>query len=201
MAVSRILTAAVLLASPPALIVDLWFNAEDLDVEPTLVTVDHTNLDVVARAFDAASDHPRMMVFFSSACGSCDSGSAALQEMLEEHAEPLFVVAVWEPIAPTDGPPPPSFVDNLRDRRVLQIWDPTHVLSDALRASEDAHPGSIPQARLRTDGVDSGILYDTVAIFGPGPHWAETLPAPDYLEGGLAAILEAVHLQLHSYRR
>jgi hypothetical protein len=70
------------------------------------------------------------------------------------------------------------------------------VISDETRASDVAHPGSLPQARTRTDSVNSGIVYDTVAIFPAGIRWDATLPAPEYLEVGLEAILPQVRDRL-----
>lgn len=199
MQASERIVAAVLLAAPAVVLGDLWVTAEEQDVEPTITTLTRERLPEIEEAFDAGNEGPRMIVFFSSACSACDAGSAALQEMLEKHAGPVTVVAVWQPIAPTDPAPPPSFVDNLRDHRVVQLWDPEHLLSNELRASEIAHPGSPPQSRLRTDGSPTGILYDTIAIFPPGLRWEATLPAPDWLDGGVSAVLGDARVWLNGY--
>lgn len=189
---ARLLTPAVLLATPVVLFGDLWLHMPD----PSLRTVG--SVDDVRPLFDAGREGPRLIVFFSSGCPACDDGSQALQHLLEEHSGPLTVLAVWEPIVATDLPPTAAVLDNLVDRRVVQLWDPDHRMSDALAAAERAHPGSIPQARLRSD---TGILYDTVVIFRPGVRWEETLPAPDFLDGGLAAVLDQVHVRLDAYPR
>ena len=39
-------------------------------------------------------------------------------------------------------------------------------------------------------------MYDTVAIFPAGSRWEKTLPAPEYLEVGLEAILPKVRDRL-----
>jgi hypothetical protein len=134
-----------------------------------------------------------MIVFFSSGCAACDKGSAALQKMLDKLDGSVTVLAVWEPISDTDPPPTSKLLANIKDPRVHQLWDPDHIMSDEMRASELAHPGSPPQAPTRTNASADGIMYDTVAIFSPGMRWEKTLPAPEYLEVGLEAILQAVH--------
>lgn len=152
--------------------------------------------DDVKSAFNAAVPGPRMIVFFSSGCAACDTGSAALQRMLQTLDGPMTVLAVWEPIFDTDRPPTPKLLGNINDARVRQLWDPGHIVSDEMRASELAHPGSPSQARTRTSSMPDGIMYDTVAIFPPGSRWETTLPAPEYLEVGLEAILPDVHDRL-----
>jgi hypothetical protein len=155
----------------------------------------------VRAAFNADTSVPRVIVFFSSACSACDTGSQALEKALETIAGPLTVIAVWEPIFDTDPAPTPKLLGNLTDRRVHQVWDPDHIMSDEMRASEFAHPGSPPQARTRTGSANSGIMYDTVAIYGPGARWESTLPAPDYLEVGLEAELPAVRERIIAMAR
>jgi hypothetical protein len=150
-------------------------------------------LDDVKTAFNADASGPRVIVFFSSGCAACDTGSAALQKTLATLEGTVTLLAVWEPILATDPAPTNKLLGNITDRRVRQLWDPGHIMSDEMRASEVAHPGSPPQARTRTDSVDSGIMYDTVAIFPAGVRWEATLPAPEYLEVGLEAILPKVH--------
>jgi hypothetical protein len=162
---------------------------------PSLVPVTRDSLASVRATFNAAG--PRAIVFFSSGCAACDTGSRALADALATIPGPLTLFAVWEPISADDPPPTARLLGNLGgDARVHQLWDPTHLMSDEMRASEVAHPGSPRQARTRTGNADAGIMYDTVALFGPGPRWEATLPAPDYLEVGLAAIVVDVREQL-----
>lgn len=169
--------------------------------QPILTPLTRENVGQIRKVFNAGSRGPRLVVFFSSGCSACDEGSAALQEVFEQVDGPATVLAVWEPISPSDPLPTNRMIGNLRDRRVHQLWDPEHVMSDEMRASEAAHPSSIPQARLRMDKQDSGILYDTVALFAPGARWEATLPAPVYLDGGLAAVLDEVHRRLDAMTR
>jgi len=153
-------------------------------------------LPAVKAAFNAGGDGPRAIVFFSSACAACDTGSAALQEMLATVDARATVLAVWEPIDPADPAPTGHMLANLVDPRVHQLWDPDHLISDEMRAAELADPASPPQARTRTDSRPDGIMYDTVAVFSPGARWEATLPAARYLEVGLAAKLGELREQL-----
>jgi len=155
-------------------------------------------LPSVRDAFNAAIDRPRLIVFFSSACASCDTGSAALQAMLEKLPTPVSVFAVWEPIATVDAPPTSHMLGNLKAPHVHQLWDPAHVISDEMRAAELAHPSSPPQARTRTDSLPDGIMYDTMAVFAPGARWEATLPGADYLEVGLESKLDELRQQLET---
>lgn len=115
-------------------------------------------LSSVKNEFNAGIDRPRAIIFFSSACAACDTGSAALQGMLDKLPEPVTVFAVWEPIAVTDKPPTSHMLGNLKDPRVHQLWDPSHIISNEMRVAELAHPGSPSQARTRTDSRRGGIM-------------------------------------------
>src|SRR5262249_8676626 len=129
-------------------------------------------------------------------CAACDTGSAALEQMLEQIGGPMTVFAVWEPIFAGDPQPTRAMLAHLKDPRVHQLWDPDHIMSDALRTAEQAHPGSPPQARARPASKPGGIMYDPVLLFGPGARWETTLPGPDWLEIGLAATLPELRRRL-----
>jgi hypothetical protein len=163
---------------------------------PAIPALSRDNVESVKATFNAGASGPRMVVFFSSGCAACDTGSAALQNMLRTLDSPVTVLAVWEPIVESDPSPTRKLLGNFTDVRVHQLWDPDHLMSDAMRASELAHPGSPAQARTRTNSAADGVMYDTVAIFAPGTRWEMTLPAPDYLDVGLEAILPEVHARL-----
>jgi hypothetical protein len=120
-------------------------------------------------------------------------GASALQELLDEEPAPVTVFAVWEPVGPDHGPPPAAVLARLHDPRVAQLWDPDHLVSDLLRDIEHANPGSPPQARLRTDERDDGVLYDAVVLFEPGTSWRG---APAWVDGGLAKVLPELRTRL-----
>ncbi len=69
-------------------------------------------------------------------------------------------------------------------------------MSQELRKAELAFPGSPAQARLRTDADPDGVLYDTAVVFPRGARWTRTLPAPVFVDGGLAAALPALERTL-----
>jgi hypothetical protein len=154
------------------------------------------NLGTVRSAFNDGASGPRVVVFFSSGCAACDTGSAALEKMLRTLQGSVTVLAVWEPIFDQDPSPTSKLLGNITDARVHQLWDPDHIMSDEMRASEVSHPGSPPQARTRTNSASDGIMYDTVAIFPAGARWDTALPVPEYLDVGLEAILPDVHDRL-----
>lgn len=186
---------AVLIGMPVAL--RLAGCGKDKDkAEAGAPILSRDQLDSVKTAFNAGVSGPRVIVFFSSGCAACDTGSAALQKMLATLEGPVTLLAVWEPIFDKDPAPTRKLLGNITDRRVHQVWDPDHIISGEMRASEVAHPGSLPQARTRTNSVDSGIMYDTVAIFPAGARWETTLPEPEYLDVGLEAILPKVRDRL-----
>jgi hypothetical protein len=164
----------------------------------------HTELPSLTRqtlpslrdAFNGQIDRPRAIIFFSSGCAACDTGSAALQAMLEKLRTPVTLFAVWEPVMEADPPPTSHMLGNLEDPRVHQLWDPTHIMSDEMRAAELANPGSAPQARTRTNSDPDGVMYDTLVVFAPGSRWETTLPVADYLEVGLEAKLDELRQRL-----
>ena len=127
---------------------------------------------------------------------ACVQGSSALQATLDEIDGDFTVFAVWEPVQPDHPAPTADVLANLHDERVLQLWDPDLVFSDAMREAEGAHEPHIPQAWLRTGEEDAGVLYDTVAMFEVGDRWEQTLPGPVYVDGGLAKVLPDVRARL-----
>lgn len=183
-----------------------WTNVacEEQAVTPQKASaqpISTADLPTLRDAFNANADGARLVVFFSSACHACDEGSQLLEQMLASLPGDVTVFAVWEPIESKDPPPPAKWLANLKDARVRQLWDPTHLFSTEMRRAELAHPGSVEQARLRMDKNPDGILYDTAVVFAPGTRWEATLPAPVYFDGGLAAVLPALRERLAAIQR
>lgn len=166
-----------------------------------LPSLTRETLPSVRDAFNGAADRPRAIIFFSSGCAACDTGSAALQAMLEKLPTAVTVFAVWEPVMEADPPPTSHMLGNLKDPRVHQLWDPTHVMSDEMRAAELANPGSPPQAPTRTNADPDGLMYDTLVVLAPGARWETTLPVADYLEVGLEAKLDELRHQLERFAK
>jgi hypothetical protein len=74
-------------------------------------------------AFNAGAAGPRVVVFFSSGCAACDTGSRALQKTLETIDGPVTIIGVWEPIFETDPAPTPKlFGNNEGWAAVTRFW-------------------------------------------------------------------------------
>jgi hypothetical protein len=90
----------------------------------------------------------------------------------------VAVLAVWEPILPTDWSSPGTTVlKRLHDHRVRQFWDPNHLIAAAIKkveASGALHPECCER---------KGFLWDLTAAYGPGVRWGDALPEPILLNG------------------
>ncbi len=105
-------------------------------------------------------------------------GASALQQVLERDSTArVRAFVVWEPILLTDlGPPGTSVLDEIRDRRVIQYWDPGLLVSrEVVR---------LWRSRGGEQSVPAGTkAWDWVLVFPPGTRWEEILPAPSYEVG------------------
>lgn len=111
-------------------LVAVFAIACDHDAAKAPVPLSRDSLSDVRAAFSAGASGPRVIVFFSSGCAACDTGSRALQKTLETIDGPLTIVGVWEPIFETDPAPTPKLFGNISDKRVHQVWDPDHIMSE-----------------------------------------------------------------------
>ena len=88
------------------------------------------------------------------------------------------MLAVWEPILPTDWSAPGAIaLRRLHDRRVRQFWDPDHRIAAAIKkveASGALHPDCCER---------KGFLWDLTAAYAPGARWGDALPEPVLLNG------------------
>jgi len=75
---------------------------------------------------------------------------------------------VWEPILPTDWRPPSgSTLRRIGDRRVLQFWDPNHLVSSNLRELANRNT-----TLTKPDCcVQKGFHWDEALLFPAGAHW------------------------------
>ncbi len=89
-----------------------------------------------------------------------------------------MVLAVWEPILPTDWSAPGTMtLRRLHDRRVRQFWDPNHLIAAAIEKAEVSgalHPHCCER---------KGFLWDLTAAYAPGARWGDALPEPVLLDG------------------
>lgn len=85
---------------------------------------------------------------------------------------------MWEPVLKTDiAAPSTRVLGLLRDRRVVQYWDPARVLSADMVRSANEDP-----ARYGLEGPlpPDFIAWDVVAVFAKAARWDRDLPAPAY---------------------
>jgi len=109
---------------------------------------------------------------------------------------------IWEPVLPTDlKAPGTETLGRLYDRRVQQFWDKEHVISTEMRKAAESHPSEIPVQRRRTNDKADGILWDAIAIFGPGAKWDATMPIPKFLGGTVVNVIGEVEGQLAAASR
>jgi hypothetical protein len=99
----------------------------------------------------------------------------------------VVVFAVWEPMLPTDwSAPGTSALDRLNDRRVMQFWDPSHIVAAIIKKAETTgqlHPNCCER---------NGFLWDLTAAYAPGARWSEKLPEPVFLNGTMVQNADAL---------
>jgi hypothetical protein len=93
------------------------------------------------------------------------------------------VLAVWQPMLPTDWGRPLTFVlRRMSDVRVRQFWDENHLVAKQI-AADAREPQPVPECCDQF-----GILWDTVMVYPKGARWAEGLPPAVYVNGPVIAI-------------
>ena len=108
--------------------------------------------------------------------------------MLEQNpSRKVHVLAVWEPILPTDwrAPTTPA-LGRLADSRVRQVWDTDHVI--ARRMAQDARPLQPEQNCCERDGV----LWDLAAVYPPGVRWDDRLPQAVIFDGPVVQVTDDI---------
>jgi hypothetical protein len=145
--------------------------------QPRLADVTVQSLPQLKQEFNASPDSERVLLLLSPTCPVCVAGSSRVNAVLKSHpAGSIRVLAIWEPILPTDWNKPTNAVlDRLSDRRVVQWWDKQHLIAQLLKES---HGGQDPRCCKR-----NGTLWDVIAVYPPGARWDETLPAPQLIAG------------------
>src|SRR3712207_1309305 len=119
LAVIALLSAAVAHAEPRQTLENI-----------TPLALSGDNLSSVRAAFNSGLGGPRLLVFLSAGCAACVPAATALQKFLDGQAGLLTVIIVWDDVL-SKPPRRPSreFLWILTDRRVLQLWDPGHLMS------------------------------------------------------------------------
>jgi hypothetical protein len=107
--------------------------------------------------------------------------------VLKQNPNPrIRVIAVWEPILPTDSSSPNTEVlARLSDPRVEQYWDKNHLFAERLASrlkTDEGHPQ--PSCCNR-----HGIQWDEVAVYDQNVHWDDQLPRAAFLDGPIVHAL------------
>lgn len=144
--------------------------------QPPLANVTERSLTQLKQEFNAYQDSERVVLLLSPTCPVCVEGSSVVNSILSRHpGKKIRVLAIWEPILPTDWNRPTSAVlDRLSDGRAVQWWDEQHLMAGLLKASA----GEGPKCCKRNE-----TLWDVIAVYPPGAQWKETLPAPAFISG------------------
>lgn len=145
--------------------------------QPALADVTQQTLDSVKQEFNASADSERVLLLLSPTCPVCVKGSSVVNDILKRHTgRKIRVIAVWEPMLPTDWNRPTSAVLNrLSDQRAIQWWDKQHLIAGLLKASATSqNPGCCKR---------NGTLWDVIAVYPPGTKWTESLPPPVFFAG------------------
>ena len=171
-----IILATVLAAS----VVAFWAVAarhETPREQPPLAEITQQTLSQVRQQFNSSLDSQRVVLLLSPTCPVCVEGSSVVNDILRRHPEnKVRVMAIWEPMLPTDwNKPTTGVLHRLSDRRAIQWWDKQHVIAGLLKAStRNGNPGCCKR---------NEILWDVIAVYPPGVKWTDSLPAPAFFAG------------------
>lgn len=145
--------------------------------QPPLADLTQQTLSQVREEFNASLDSERVVLLLSPTCPVCIEGSSVVNDVLRRHpGNKVRVIAIWEPMLPTDwNKPTTTVLDRLSDKRAVQWWDQQHIIAGLLRASTgDKDPGCCKRGET---------LWDVIVVYPPGEKWTETLPAPTFFAG------------------
>ena len=108
-------------------------------------------------------------------------GASALQRAVSAYSQSdLIVIAIWEPILPTDRMRPgAAILGRLTDTKAQQYWDPDHFVAASL-ARSIAKNQTFPKPSCCVTG---GYYWDLVAFFPKGSEWDSDLPAATFIDG------------------
>jgi len=88
---------------------------------------------------------------------------------------------------PTDiSQPTTSTLGRLSDRRVRQFYDDDHVLAARMKADARS-PQPVPDCCVQT-----GILWDLMAIYTPGDKWTDKMPVATFFNGPVVDAIEGL---------
>ena len=114
-------------------------------------------------------------------------GASAFEKLLVKQPDSkLRIFVIWEPVLPTDFGAPSTFtLRRVSDLRASQYWDKDHLVSQLLGERDP-----------------SSVVWDYVAVFGPGKLWNQAPPEPLYSHvpviGGIDGTRDAIKQLLAS---
>lgn len=122
-------------------------------------------------------------------------GASALQAVLSDLKwKDVRVFVVWEPVILTDvAPPTTGVLSRITDTRSIQFWDRSRLLSSALVRTARKKWRDFPQVAEMDEDT---IIWDCVLIFPPGQRWEEEPPRPDFADGPVVGVIDAVRERL-----
>jgi hypothetical protein len=101
------------------------------------------------------------------------------------------VYSVWEPILPTDWRKPGGNVlRRISDHRARQFWDAGHAIAAALKTA--AAKAEMKPACCK----NRGNFWDMAAVYPPGAHWGESMPAPAFLDGTVFRVADRLEASI-----
>jgi len=110
------------------------------------------------------------------------------------------VLVVWQRVTPSDHNllrPPPEVLQRVTDRRAVQLWDDDRVLSTVMVS--DLPESALARVAERTPGSNP-IVWDCVALFGPGARWDRHFPTPAWAGRPVADVADSLARQLAALR-
>jgi hypothetical protein len=145
-----------------------------------------------AARFNAAAGTTRVVLLIAPSCPTCLQGAAEVQRVLARNSgKPVTVLAVWNPILPTDWSTPGAR-DRFRltDARAAHFWDPRHTVTAAIQRSGEA-------AKL-----DPGCCFkkdrwwDFAAVFPPGVRWEGGSARPSIVGGAIIDVAPQIEASI-----
>jgi hypothetical protein len=114
-------------------------------------------------------------------------GASAAEEVLrQQKSDNMVVLAVWEPILPSDWTRPTRPVlGRISDKRVIQFWDKDHLVAEQLSAQlRPKEPACCRHSRT---------LWDLVALYPKEATWNGSEPV--YIDGPVYKIKDELRSQ------
>jgi hypothetical protein len=101
-------------------------------------------------------------------------GASATGQLLREiNSQNVRVFVIWEPVLPTDlVAPSTAALARIPDVRAAQYWDRKRELSHLL--GEHNRPT---------------VVWDYIAVYGPGTLWQDAPPKPVYSDGPVRDVI------------